>query len=469
MEWQTAQMYEEKLRAFEFLTKLKQRGTITSEDLTQFQAFEFDGKMEHYAKQLATGPVDETLLDEMNSYVMERAAMQVQSHKADVAFGYKVITGVSLVMMVLVVYFSVTASIAIRRPTQELKKLFKLVQQGDLTHFAQYHGQDELGETTNYYNLMMTDVKELLKTVRSSAGEASVANDSLETSSAKLSRVAVGIAHDAQGMSLSAKKSAAQLHENAASIEEVAEGIGQITVRMDETEQRVEKAIKLAVAGKSSVSTNLQQMKMIDESIYQANEAMTMLNKRSADISKAVDMIEAVASQTNLLALNAAIEAARAGEHGRGFAVVAGEVKKLAEQSIGFAKGIHDIVQAIQHEAKAATTVMDAAVKTVEEGLEITAQTAVKFDTITYEIEQIGPQIEEVSAIIERIAEHTKEVASSSLELSIISEDNAGHIAQIAVQVAEQNNATASMHDEIRTISKNMRALEHAVGRFTVD
>lgn len=469
MEWQTAKMYEEKLLAISTIATIEGQGQVTAADLAALKGFTFDGKMEHYYKQLAVGPVEAVQLAEMKHYVLERAEAQLTNHEADVAFGYKMMLGVSCLMIVVVLYFSLTAAISIRKPTKELRKLFKLAQQGDLTHLATYSGQDELGETTNYYNLMMTDLKELLKTVRRSTGEVTVANQSLEDNSAKLSKVAVGIAQDAQAMSFSAKKSAAQLHENAASIEEVSDGITQITTRMEETEAHVRDATLLAVEGKSSMTTNYAHMQKIDVSIHQANVAMALLNQRATDITKVVDMIEAVASQTNLLALNAAIEAARAGEHGRGFAVVAGEVKKLAEQSIGFAKTIHTIVESIQQEAKEATIVMADTVHTVEEGLTITEQTATKFDTITQEIEQIGPQIEEVSAVLERIALHAKEVTESSLELSVISEDNAIHIAQIAVQVAEQKNATTAMHDEVRTISKNMRTLKSTVERFVVE
>lgn len=469
MEWQTAKMYEEKLLAVSTIAMVEIQGEIRAPDLAALKEFTFDSKMEHFYNELAIGPVNPAQFAEIKAYVLERAEAQLVNHEVDIAFGYKVMIGLSFVMIVIVIYFSVTASHAIRRPTTELRKLFKLAQQGDLTHFAKYNGQDELGETTSYYNLMMTDLKELLKIVRHSTDEVRLANHSLEGNSAKLSKVAVGIARDAQGMSFSAKKSAAQLHENAASIEDVSDGIEQITMRMEETEEHVRDAISLAVEGKSSITTNYAHMQKIDLSIHQANEAMALLNNRSAEISKVVDMIEAVASQTNLLALNAAIEAARAGEHGRGFAVVADEVKKLAEQSIGFAKTIHTIVGSIQQEAKEATIVMAETVHTVEEGLVITEQTATKFDTITREIEQIGPQIEEVSAVLERIALHAKEVTESSLELSVISEDNAHHIAQIAVQVAEQKNATTEMHDEIRTISKNMHTLGHTVQRFVVE
>ena len=62
-------------------------------------------------------------------------------------------------------------------------------------------------------------------------------------------------------------------------------------------------------------------------------QAMRMLEGRTASITGFADSITGIAARTNLLALNATIEAARAGDVGRGFAVVAGEVKQLAGQT----------------------------------------------------------------------------------------------------------------------------------------
>lgn len=408
------------------------------------------------------------LLEDTQNYLVQRAKDQQQAYQKDVQFGYWLLGGVCLAVVLLVILIGFIATKAVNVPTRQLKSLLKRAEQGDFTANASYVAHDELGEVVLSYNQMVTEVKRLLHTVTDSAYEVEEMTGKLQKSSEQSSTTTLKIAKDVQSISESTSASSNKLASNTASLEEVLNDVQVILEKVQVVESFAQKTARDAESGTEIVQANLTQMQAIKQAVEKSNTAIFNLVERAASIDQMIEVIERITAQTNLLALNASIEAARAGEHGKGFAVVANEVRKLAEQTVQSTQTITSIVQNIHLDSSYAVQMMEGVLVATEKGVAVTGQTASSFDQILEKVHTIKPYIMEVSATVQEIADHTKKVSEDAGMLTALSDTNAVSTKHVAALTADQLTAQQQFHNYIKELRKVSKVLQIAVKRFSI-
>ena len=199
------------------------------------------------------------------------------------------------------------------------------------------------------------------------------------------------------------------------------------------------------ISGASQIATTrgakVSQANDVDASV----QVIAELAQASEEISGVMEVIRNIAEQTNLLALNAAIEAARAGEQGRGFAVVADEVRSLAIKTQQSTHEIEKTISSLRAAANKAVGVMqDSAEHATSEGSRA-SKIGVEIANITQDIGNISQMnqdiahlaknqraaVEQLSAVVIAMREHTHLAADGSEKLAIISQQMI-HVAEEA-------------------------------------
>lgn len=417
---------------------------------------------------LSVSQQSHTLLEETQSYLVQRAKEQQFAYQKDVQFGYWLLGGVCLFVVLLVIFIGFIATKAVNVPTRQLKSLLKRAEQGDFTANASYVAHDELGEVVLSYNQMVNEVKTLLHTVTNSAHEVEEMTGKLQESSEQSSTTTHKIAKDVQSISASTAASTTKLASNTASLEEVLNGVQIILEKVQVVENFAHKTARDAESGTEIVQANLTQIQNIKQAVEKSNTAIFKLVERASTIDQMVEVIERITAQTNLLALNASIEAARAGEHGKGFAVVANEVRKLAEQTVQSTQTITSIVQNIHLDSSYAVQMMEGVLAATEKGVHVTGKTATSFDQILEKVHTIKPYIMEVSATVQEIANHTKKVSEDAVMLTTFSDTNAASTKHVATLTSDQLSAQQQFHNYIKELRKVSKVLQIAVKRFSI-
>ncbi len=255
---------------------------------------------------------------------------------------------------------------------------------GDLKQRLEIVGDDELSSVSQNINGFIQKVQSTIIQAKETSNENASVSEELARTSLQIGQKAEeesAIVGEVSSQGKALQVTLASAIEEAKHTEE----------ELDGAEHTLEKTNQLIIILAEDISTR-------SHAEAELAERLSTLSSDAGQVKSVLEVIGDIADQTNLLALNAAIEAARAGEHGRGFAVVADEVRKLAERTQKSLSEINAtisvIVQSItdasdaisinaveieklsgnaneaQGEISSSVTVMEAAVKKVDEMVE---------------------------------------------------------------------------------------------------
>ena len=293
--------------------------------------------------------------------------------------------------------------------------------------------------------------------IAGSASDLSAVSEELAASSSEVSTAMVEIAGGAEHQR-------SELHAMQKGLEQMRQATAEMTEAATRVARLGEEIRTVADRHRGDVAAAGNTLLDVREVVRTTATEVTQLAEQSAAIDDFVDLIKRISSQTNLLALNAAIEAARAGEHGRGFAVVAEEVRQLADESARAAEDVARTTAVIREQVEEVTATMavgQAKVRGIESVAEGAARGLAEIVAAVEQVEQAAERVthaaQENRGVTEQLGQRAQQVvaravshASSAEQVTAATEQQGASTQEMAAAAGELLQAAEKLRGLVR-------------------
>lgn len=374
----------------------------------------------------------------------------------------------SILVLAVSVFMAMYLSKNIQQSISYLMDVSREIASGDLTIDVVPKSNDEFGELTASYRDTVTNLRELISKIHTTASDVSTFAVQLTENAGESAKVTQQVADSIENVANATNHQGENVATSVDEIQMMSDRMKGFEYKASASSQAAKNVERIAEDGKAAIAGAVKQMEEISRAVSESARVIQQLAERSEEIGQISDTIAGIAGETNLLSLNAAIEAARAGEAGRGFAVVSEEVRKLAEESATASQQIAELIKRIQSETEHAVVRMEQGTSVVKNGQVVMDEAGEAFEKISKAVTDLTLHADGIF----KDAQNSANMASHLVSVMEALDTSGRSVSAETESVSAATEEQAASMDEIANASHKLSDLSNdlqtAISRFKV-
>lgn len=370
--------------------------------------------------------------------------------------------------LVLIVIISALIGKLVINPIKLLQESMEKVGEGDFQVSVNYSSKDEIGQLTNNFKKMTTNVSNLINETKGSinnvVSSSNIITENVEGLTVSSNEVTRAVEEIANGTAVMAEN----LNDRLTTGQQLGESVNKIYSKITDAETVSKEMVTSNKTGIERMNSLSDLFQITIDNTDAVAKNVNELRANSKAIETIVVTIKGISDQTNLLALNASIEAARAGESGRGFAVVADEIRTLAEQSSSSAEEINAIIGSIVNTVVSTSEKVGNTQESVNSVKNNLSETVVVFDKTVLSVNKVEDIIQEFISETKHIENLKNDLIESLESMAAISQESAASTEEINASTEEQLSRVTEIGQSIEVLNEDILKLAEETKRFNV-
>ncbi|WP_438347056.1 methyl-accepting chemotaxis protein [Paenibacillus sp. FA6] len=379
---------------------------------------------------------------------------------------FTIISAISVAVLAVLIGLLLVRMIA--RPLVNLRNLLIEGSKGDLRVRSKHVSNDEIGELSGSFNVMMEQITNLVNQTNNTAQDvldtASELSDASNKTALSAREIAVATEEIANGASSLATE-AERGNELTEHISQQMQTVISANNEMGKAARDVENSSEL---GTSQLNDLLDQTHQTENMVGSLMKKVDGLKETTMSVNKVLEVLQNVTKQTNILSLNATIEAARAGAAGKGFMVVADEIRQLADQSRKSIDMVGQITDRIMGEMNETVDALSEAYPLFQHQMTAVKETNDIFVSVQGQMGDFIQRLDSVTQSIEGLSQTQSILSDAMSNVSAVAEESSATSEEVASLSNEQQsigNQLVQLSGKLENVSTE---LKETLSRFTV-